>query len=358
MKLIDFVINHIKRLLSDWKSALFVLVLPAGMLAFTLLPYLLGSDANLGPVQTVNLDGAGLGVELLDNIPLNQSISTLTVDEEIQRLKDFETEFLVVIPQDYTEKIQMGDIPTLLYYSRDESAVHLQMMQLIDQASQELIKNETMNHIGIPWGDANNTISVTHVAEDNELDSAMLLLLLMSSYFIIIFSCNAGAELIDMKEKKITHRVLVSPNRGFEILLGMAIANFLITFVPYVFSLYVLPQLFGMDTPPLYVIVLVIACMSFFSIALSLFVARIFKRKEMATFFPTIYGLVGFFSTQLVMMENENPVWNIISYVTPLRYIAELLFHGDYLQNALIILAMTFFLLLAGGTNLQRFAED
>lgn len=357
MRLISLTWSHIRRILSDWKSAAFMLLSPAFLLAFSIFTSTITVDQSHLAVQYLNLDTGAYGAQLLEENALLGETADGTLDEQLALLENYEIDVVVVIPEEYSAQLVHGDVPSITYYERESSDQNLQVRALFDQAVKEQAKELLYEEYGLSVK-STDTVSVVHRAEETEMDPMLMVMVLLGSYFIILFSTSAGSALLEMRENKVSHRLVVSPNHGVSIFVSLALAYFLLTFVPYALSLSSVAWLLTDNVTTIPVLLAIVALMSFFGLSFSLFVAKVVRRKEFVSLIPTFYGMIGFFSTQFVMMGNDQFIWNMLSYLTPLRFIADMILHGDYLRNGLIIFAMALLFLFAGGFQFQKFIED
>lgn len=361
MRLVQLIWANCRRLLSQPGNVLFLIAVPVGILLFQNL-LMSGSGGSASGLLVQNLDRGPLAEQVLSQV--EQPYETVPPDAEspFDGLEDYTADLLYIFPEDFSERIEAGELPQIQRYSRDDSVLFDNYDQTLDQIIKQEYLGAVFEQTGVLTAEQflqESSITTTLTIADYEVSFTYVFAMLMIVYFIMLFSSSTGTDLMELREQRVMSRMFVSPNTSIEMMIALAFSYFLLTFVSYGVVVTVASYIFDMQQFPLGLTLLIIALMSLFSLSLSLFVAKITKNRSVIQLIPTFYGMLGFVTTIYGLMERtDSGIIAKAAYATPVYWVKEMMINGDILKNAGIILLMSLVLLTAGSYNLRAFVEE
>lgn len=360
MRLLRLIWANCRRLLAQPVTIVFLIALPVGILLFQNM-LMTGSGAAGSGILLHNQDRGGYAQSVIERSEL--SFDTVQdTQNPFAQLENYSADLLYVFPEDFSEKMEAGKVPVVERYARDDTALFANYDALLEQGIKEEFLATTFQRTGIMTAEEflhESTVQTKVSIADYEVSFVYVFTMLMIVYFIMLFSSSTGTDLLELREQKVTSRMFVTPNHSFEIMVALALGYFLLTFISYSVVVTVARFVFDMKEFPLGMTLLIVGLMSLFSLSLSLFTAKITKNRTVIQLIPTLYGILGFFTTIYGLLERtDSGIIAKAAYATPIYWVKEMIIHGDILKNTSIILLMSLVLLTAGSYNLRAFVED
>lgn len=361
MRLLHLIWANCRRLLAQPSNIIFLIAVPVGILVFQNV-LMSSSGASSTGIVVQNLDRGAYAERVLEKSGLRYETPAADALTPYEGLEDYSAEVLYIFPEDFSERIDAGEMPLIMRYARDDSPLLQSYDNRLDQQVNQEYLGALFEQSRLLSADEflqDSSVTTKLSIADYEVSFIYVFAMLMIVYFIMLFSSSTGTDLLELREQKVTSRMFVSPNHSIEIMVALAFSYFLLTFISYGVVVSIARYLFDMKQFPLGMTLLIIALMSLFSLSLSLFVAKITKNKSVIQLVPTFYGMLGFVTTLFGLMERtDTGLIAKAAYATPIYWIKEMMINGDILKNTGIILLMSLVLLTAGSYNLRSFVEE
>jgi ABC-2 type transport system permease protein len=313
MRILYLAYKDLSQILRDWKSALFLLVMP---LLFTLFfGFVMGSgsapkpevDSRL-PVGVINLDGAGLAANLETLMEDSEVIRPVALKNEEpkpvhQMVEDGDLAAVVIIPSGYTMQL-LADRPSPLEVivnqsqpagqtaSRALETVTGRLLGAVEaahisqNASQQSNLQDSLAQAIAAWKEPALTVSVekamgkapqnvTSVSGYAQASAGMMVQ-------FSIFGLITSAMVLVLERKSGTlQRLLSTPIRRTEVIAGHMLAMFCIVFVQQLILVFVGQVVFGVDyTRQLPAILLMIIVLSLWAASLGLLISAISRKED------------------------------------------------------------------------------
>jgi len=405
MRIIDLAHKDLLQIVRDWKAAFFLLVMPIG---FTLLFGFVFSGQS-----TDSLGDQRLAVAVVDQdqgmfrSPINELFALSdtirpVLPEGDQSLEDLKTQVedgelaaVVVVPKGYSAAILAGITPqldviintetgagTTAQYaiqgaiSRLMSAVAGAQFSTQVRAGIEAFANETeeqdyfvssLDEAIAAWESPSVTMLNTHTGQDSNEDTTTANAFTHASPGMMVQFAIAGllgaAEVLVLERKSGSlRRLLTTPIRRYEVLLGHYLAMIIMIFTQFVI-LIVFAQVF-LDVPyfsaPLATFLVALST-SAFAAALGLLISTLAKTSEQVVVFSLIpmfvlSGLGGAW----VPLEFTGESFQKVAYLTPLAWsmtaFKNIVERGQGLESVILpVLVVTGFAVVVFGLAVWRF---
>ena len=405
MRIIDLALNDLLQIVRDWKAAFFLLVMPIG---FTLLFGFIFSEQSTDsladhrlPVALLDQDQGLVGQPLFELLALSDTIQPMTLegaqtlDDLKKQIEDGELAAVIIIPNGYSAAILEGSDPQLDVIIDTESgagntaqfAIQSVVSRLYsvvsaaqfsaqartdiepfadDIAEQAYFAASLKNSVAA-WENPSVKMVSTYTGQDETEDATLVNSFTHSSPGMMVQFAIAGligaAEVLVLERKSGSlRRLLTTPIRRSEILLGHYLAMVIMIFTQFV-VLIIFAQVF-LDVPyfsaPLATFLVAFATAAF-AAAMGLLISTLSKTAEQVVVFSLIpmfvlSGLGGAW----VPLEFTGEAFQKIAYLTPLAWsmtaFKNIIERGQGLELVLLPVAIvTGFAVLLFGLAVWRF---
>jgi ABC-2 type transport system permease protein len=315
MRIIHLAIKDLSQIVRDWKSGLFLLIMP---LLFTLFfGFVMGSatapkpdvDPRL-PVGLIDKDGGILAANLqtlLEESDVIRPVALKQVEFQSvdQKVRDGDLAAVVIVPAGYTDR-QLADQPIPLEVIIDQSQPSSQTVsRALETVSGRLLGAVEAAHISqnglaqnnlydslaeaiSAWQEPALTVAVVkatnHAAKEKDTTSVSGYAQASAGMMVqfSIFGLITSAMVLVLERKSGTlQRLLSSPVRPYEVIAGHVLAMFCIVFAQQLILVLVGQFVFGVDyaRQPL-AILLMIAVLSFWAASLGLLISALSRKED------------------------------------------------------------------------------
>jgi ABC-2 type transport system permease protein len=405
MRIIDLALKDLLQILRDWKAAFFLVLMPIG---FTLLFGFIFTEQSPDsledhrlPVALVDQDLDLVGQPLFDLISLSETVQPIfpengqTLDDLKTQVEDGDLAAVVVIPSSYTAELMGGGSPQLDLIINTETGAGTTAQWALQSAVSRLQKSvaaaqfSTQARAGIEsfsddvaekayfaasleeavaaWGSPPVTLASTYTGQDANSETETVNAFTHSSPGMMVQFAIAGligaAEVLVLERKTGSlRRLLTTPIRRYEILLGHYLAMVVMIFVQFV-VLIVFAQVF-LDVPyfsaPLGTFLVALSTAAF-AAATGLLISTLAKTAEQVVVFSLIpmfilSGLGGAW----MPLEFTGEAFQKVAYLTPLAWsttaFKNIIERGQGLESVLMPVAIiSGFAIIAFGLAAWRF---
>lgn len=321
MRILDLAYKDLSQILRDWKSGLFLLVMP---LLFTLFfGFVFGAsnsksevDARL-PVGVINQDEQGegsLAASLENLLEASEVIRPVRLDEEKakqanQMVEDGDLAAVVVIPFGYTDQL-LADQPVMLEVIANQhqpggqtasraletvtgrllgavEAAHISLSAVESKNGQANLEDSLVQAISA-WAEPALTVTVEkatgEMVEQEETTSAGGFAQASSGMMVqfSIFGLITSAMVLVLERKSRTlQRLLSSPMLRSEVIAGHLLAMFLVVFTQQLILALLGQFVFGVDylRQP-FAILLIITVLALWAASLGLLISAISRKED------------------------------------------------------------------------------
>jgi len=315
MRILDLAFKDLSQILRDWKSGLFLLVMP---LLFTLFfGFVMGSasapkpdvDPRL-PVGVIDQDGSSLATNLKMLLENSEVVRPVVLDEKDakqlnQMVEDGALAAVVIIPDGYTTQL-LADQPSMLEVivnqsqpagqtaSRALETVTGRLLGAVEAAHISKSANQQSNiqdNLGkaiAAWEEPALTVSIekaTGNTAQNEQPTSSSGYAQASAGMMVQFSIfgliTSAMVLVLERKSRTLQRLLSSPIRRVEVIAGHVLAMFCIVFAQQLILVFVGQFAFGVDyaREPL-AILLMITVLSLWAASLGLLISAISRKED------------------------------------------------------------------------------
>jgi len=326
MRILDLARKDLQQILRDWKSGLFLLVMP---LLFTLFfGFVMGSasspkpevDLRL-PVGVINRDGGSLAASLETLLEDSEVIRPVVLDVEEaeqanQMVEEGDLAAVVIIPSGYTTQL-LADQPIMLEVivnqnqpagqtaSRALETVTGRLLGAVEAAHISAGANEAQNgstdsstrqanlqdslaQAISAWEEPALTVTVEkatgNTLQDEQAASSSGFAQASSGMMVqfSIFGLITSAMVLMLERKSRTlQRLMSSPIRRFEVIAGHILAMFVVVFAQQIILLLLGQFVFGVDylRQPMAILLMVIV-LAFWAASLGLLISAISRKED------------------------------------------------------------------------------
>ena len=318
MRILDLAYKDLSQILRDWKSALFLLVMPLlftlffGFVFSTALAPKAEIDHRL-PVGVINQDGGKLASHLEALLAESEIIRPVILSEEEakqanQMVEDGDLAAVAVIPTGYTTKL-LADQPVMLEVTVNQSqpagqtisraletvtgrllgaveVAHISLENTKSQNQQANIEDRVAQAISA-WEEPALTVTVvkaTGATSQGEQATSMNGFAQASSGMMVQFSIfgliTSAMVLVLERKSRTLQRLLSSPIRRAEVIAGHILAMFLVVFTQQLILVLLGQFVFGVDylRQPIAVL-LMITVLSLLAASLGLLISAISRNE-------------------------------------------------------------------------------
>ncbi|MGH4125190.1 MAG: ABC transporter permease [Clostridium sp.] len=365
MKFLYMVLVNCKKYFKDYKSIIFMFILPIAVVLFSNSfsePQSNSKNMNL-KVAVVNLDSGHLGRELVEKIKPPSVYDNK--EEALESLKNYNVIAIYEIPGNFTQQINDNKKPTINSYKLEEgNGIQIFEMQ-IEQKVNELFKVQMLKNSNIIREDKElnkNVVKLQYNMEKKVASADEFMPIVMIMFFLLSFSSNISTDLLKLRKEKILERFLSTANKGYAIIGSIYVSMIITQIIMYTSSFLVMKLLFKIDFVNFGILVLNIALMSMISISLAIMVNRIFKNPGAGALVITLISLIMFFVyIGGVTGETSTKIPKIIvtlSKFTPFYWSLGSIEKSILFPNVfvLLLIALTFY--SAGSIRYSSFAKE
>jgi len=315
MRILDLAFKDLSQILRDWKSGLFLLVMP---LLFTLFfGFVMGSasapkpdvDPRL-PVGVIDQDGGSLAMNLKTLLENSEVVRPVVLDEKDanqlnQMVEDGDLAALVIIPAGYTTQLladQPGMLEVIVNQSQPAGQTASRALETVTgrllgaveaahiskSANQQINVQDSLGKAIAAWEAPALTVSVekaTGNTTQNEQITSSSGYAQASAGMMVQFSIfgliTSAMVLVLERKSRTLQRLLSSPIQRVEVIAGHVLAMFCIVFAQQLILVFVGQFVFGVDyaRQPL-AILLMITVLSLWAASLGLLISAISRKED------------------------------------------------------------------------------
>ena len=315
MRILDLAFKDLSQILRDWKSGLFLLVMP---LLFTLFfGFVMGSasapkpdvDPRL-PVGVIDQDGGSLAMNLKTLLENSEVVRPVVLDEkdanQLNRMvEDGDLAALVIIPAGYTTQLladQPGMLEVIVNQSQPAGQTASRALETVTgrllgaveaahiskSANQQINVQDSLGKAIAAWEAPALTVSVekaTGNTTQNEQITSSSGYAQASAGMMVQFSIfgliTSAMVLVLERKSRTLQRLLSSPIQRVEVIAGHVLAMFCIVFAQQLILVFVGQFVFGVDyaRQPL-AILLMITVLSLWAASLGLLISAISRKED------------------------------------------------------------------------------
>ncbi|MBN1978250.1 MAG: ABC transporter permease [Anaerolineae bacterium] len=378
MRIIDLTLNDLKQIVRDWKTALFLVVMPIGFTLFFGVIFGGEQDPRL-PVGFIDQDGGSvLGPHLLDLLDASDAIRPIVSDESIERaekkVSDEEWAAAVIVPAGYSERVLAGEDIALTVIvdgstaagSTAQTAIQAAVARLqgavkTAQLSAEALRAqgksaderlliEALDETIEAWREPPLTVSVAQsgiAAEEDEEKSVMETSYGQASPGMMVQFSIAGimsaAQIVVLERKsRSLQRLLTTAISRVEIILGHYLTMFVMIFVQLALLIGFGQLALGIDYMREPVATLLLAAtMSLWTAGLGLLIGVLAKTEDQTVIFSMIpmfilSGLGGAWMPLEVTGEAFQTIGHLLPTAWAMDGIQNIIVRGMGLESALL----------------------
>lgn len=333
-----------------------LIILPAGMVL------LMGTIFSL---QNNNGDGSTSNVATVvllgDN---NQDLHDLLIAEDyedniwtdaenaMRQLERGDIGVVYTVPNNFIERLASGEALTIQALNRNPMVRSVFLENTLHNGVRSLLLEKTL---GVP---VNYQANIEIIQEEvNESPLQLSVMLITMQIFYIFTTClSISGDLVSFKKNQTLRRAVMTPNSNRKIIIShltpfvfvMALVNLAILAYVHLMSPLSL-QMFGRVS-----LILLLSIIVGMSICMVMF--RIFKEPVMVNNIGMmiLIGLVG-----LAFIDHLNlgaAISNLV-YLSPFKWMVDMLFDGIAIQNIVVLLLMAGVLLTAGSYRLESYVN-
>lgn len=319
MRILDLASKDLSQILRDWKSGLFLLVMPLLFTLFFGFVFGAGStpranvDSRL-PIGVIDQDGGTLAADLKTLLGDSEVVRPVMLEEKDAQqvnkmVNDGDLAAAVIIPAEYTNRL-LADQPILLEVIVDQNqpagktasraletttgrllgaveAAHISIEVAKSPNEKVNVENSVAQAISA-WKEPALTVSVQkaigETAQENQKTSLSGFAQASSGMMVqfSIFGLITSAMVLLLERKSGTlQRLLSSPIQKFEVIAGHVLAMFLVIFVQQLILVFVGELVFKVNymRQPL-AIFLMVAVLSLWAASLGLLISAISRKED------------------------------------------------------------------------------
>ncbi len=405
MRIIDLALKDLLQIVRDWKAAFFLIVMPIGFTVLFGFVFTEQSTDSLEdfrlPVALVDQDQGLVGLPFFELLALSETIRPFT-PEEGQTLADLKTQVeegeiaaIVIIPSGYSAAIIEGSTPSLDVIINTETGAGTTAQWAIQNAvsrlfsAAETAEFSTQTRAGIElfsddgvqkayfatslkeavsaWETPSVILVTNHTGQDFNDEASEVNAFTHSSPGMMVQFAIAGligaAEVLVLERKSGSlRRLLTTPIRRYEILLGHYLA--MVTMIFTQFSILIIFAQVFLDVPYFsapFATFLVAFSTAAFAAAVGLLISTLSKTSEQVVVFSLIpmfvlSGLGGAW----VPLEFTGAAFQKVAYLTPLAWsmtaFKNIIERGQGLNSVLLpVLIVSGFAIVIFGLAVWRF---
>lgn len=362
MKFLRMILANCKKYMKDYKNIICMFIIPIACVAFVHC-----FNNNSGSSQDVNaafvnLDQGDLGNKFIKSI----GASSVYMDENmaIDALKDYYGVAVYVLPENFTELINVSIKPTINTYKITEGNATDAYENKIEQKLNNLLETNILKSNG----EANkinklnkNLINVHYKLKKGMLSADSIMTVGLILFFMLTFSSNFCLDLLALRKQKILERFLSTNNSGYSIMGSIYCAMFIVQVVLYTASFLVMKIVFKIKFDNFVILLLNIALMSMLSISLVIMLCRIFKEAVTATMTMYLVSMVFFF-LYIASMTSDSikgipKILTVISKFSPFYWSLGSVEKSTLFPNVFVLILMSLVFFTAGSIRYSNFAK-
>lgn len=353
MGLIDLTIVNLKRFIKN----------PLILAMTFLLP--------LGTLIGINYEGAKtdrLNVIVVDNDCSNKSEKLI---DEVKKIADVKIKkgnskkyyeqvekedyaAIYEIPKGFESNIKDAKYDTVKRYADKDST----NLQLINDVVDNYIKTQVLENQGIKY----DYKSETDITDINEEKDTSMMNVMMLCYFMSICSSVISQDIIKMKQQNILKRSLTTANTDRKILGGIFLSVFILEAIVYNITLVITKYSMNISGINLGFSMLAITLSAFMTTAMIIFFTRYIKNPGISSFVIAGLGIVFFIfamcNSVIGQFENIPTLLKLISVLSPLYWVANVINGTKIIFSSAIIILMTLAFFTFGSFRLREYIKN
>lgn len=355
-KFLNIIWINMKLILHQPSKLLFLLIMPIMIVFFINMTSGGGSKSD----TIVHFENTG---SPLSDIIKKSGIAEVVVNDRERVEKNLYLGKNVIayfIPDKYEDKLLSGNPPKIEVKTTSEGYADVRFEKYLQQYNQNMAMNNQLSKMGIKTVDSilpegGELIKITDDSGVISSDYFMSVLILLM--FIMMNSTYLVKDLIEMKKNNVLTRVIATPNRDFFQISSLMIGNLLISIVFNIIALVVMSLIMGFTITNYFVIIAVIATMSFVSTSLSLALFRLVKNELLVSMIPVIIAVGSAFMVMFYELKRfEIAIAEVVGKLSPYYWAIETLDKNKLLPGIPIMLLMGMVFLTAGSFRLREYA--
>ncbi|MDE1548433.1 ABC transporter permease [Jeotgalibaca caeni] len=284
------------------------------------------------------------------------------LEAQFDKLENGEIAAVYQIPEDFTSRLEEGELPEILRYTREDQPGDV----LFEKRIQEVLKGLEITNVLVENGlvEENSEGVNLDAAEaklffqTEELDSNFAVTIILLIFYILMNASFISGDMISFKKNNVLQRMIVSPNRDWALVTSMILAYAVFLFLTNVVILFLSKIVLGFSVSqlPLIICLLLVTCIFSLSISFALF--RLFKNEGVAQFVGLFYSVGSVMISMLAQTGAEGKVIQILSLFTPVYWVLEALDRNRFFPHVFILLLMSAVLITAGSYKLKDFVKS
>ncbi|KAJ52389.1 ABC-2 type transport system permease protein [Clostridium tetanomorphum] len=365
MKFLYMILVNCKRYFKDIKSIALMFMLPiVVVLLINSISDPKSNYKNLNlKVAVINLDKGDLGAKLVEKVKAPSVYSYK--EKALKDLKNYNLIALYEIPENFTEDIKNNRKPIINSYKLEQGNATQIFEVQIEQKLNELFKSEMLKRNSIIKDEndlGENFVKLQYNMEKKIIPADAFMPIVLIMFFLISFSSNINADLLNLRKGRILERFCSTSNKGYQIIGSIYLSMIIAQITMYTASFITIKVLFKIQFHHFGILVLNIALMSMVSISLAIMINRIFKEQGVGVVVINLISLIMFFLYIAGNMAQDSTkvsnIFIILSKFTPFYWSLESIEKSVIYPNifVLILIALTFF--SAGSIKYSNFAKE
>lgn len=285
------------------------------------------------------------------------------MEDSLEKLRVGDAGSVYRVPDDYINRLQMGEKPAVELYTRNEKSKSVAFESTFRSVVHNIILKSTLMSNKIMENTDSldnyfvNKISVIENKQELKSENGTLFTITMLiSVYIIMGGAQVSFDLVSLKKNNSLKRAVVSPNSSIAINLALfaayAIFMLLANFIIFAVGAFIYKASLVM----IYRAVLIIVLSMIFSLSLGLVLFRIFKEPQiaMATGMLISIVLIGLSAAGDIL---RGSLLKNLSYISPMTWMIQILDKGNIFPAAFIILLLSAVLFTSGSYKLEAYVN-
>lgn len=352
MRLLNSYMANIKRLFKSPKIWGPFVLMPAFM--FLLFFFILNGGGDNTATYGLVIEDKGTRWEEVVDLFGDRPI-ILSREEAEEELKSYNIKLVYVLDEDFTRDIEDSIKPNITKLFIEDSGYQMKD-SLLNERIVSMMKDSYLEKKNISLeNEADFELNIELINKKTDMDFTFNLIVLTTSYIIVLLSGGIGNDLIQISRSKVLSRVLTSPNSNIENIGGIFLSY--LTFLAVVFNLMTLLGygLLDIEISNLAYIVLSVTAMSAYSLSLIILIVRYSQDENILSIVPMVLSILMFLSQVFYSMNKASlpAIAGKIIFINPLFWVQKTMETANIL-NILPVFLMTMVLLTFGSYKLEN----
>lgn len=353
MKLLNLILVNIKRQLKNPAILLMLILFPLGMLLF-----LNDSDnEKIDKIGIINNENSIQSEKLINNLKERYEIRELTekINDNLELIENNELTGIYVIPNDFENKLNKGEIPNIEVYKKEDSLGTLMSDSIIESFIKDSLKEKSSNGI-------NDNYIKTKI-EKKEINDKQNegFNVIMICYFMFMGGSIISEEIINLKNQNVLKRMITTSNTDKEILGGLFISSFLIQGILSSLVYLIVVKLLKIENSNIPLGILTIFLSSIVSTSIIIAVTRWIRNITLASLTMVIFSLImfclGTFNSNIDILKNPPAIFKV-GIVSPFYWMLKIIETENLIIPVIILILMSLVFFTLGSFKLRDFVKE